>query len=66
MLGLRNTEECSLTYRQSKMYNRAKCLKNLSVHLDEILYVLPAYTLAHLGVVTEALIGVGVRCIFIC
>ena len=29
--GLRNTEECSMTYRQSKMYNRTKYLKNLPV-----------------------------------
>ena len=27
--GLRNTKECSMTYRQSEMYNRAKYLKNL-------------------------------------
>ena len=27
--GLRDTKECSKSYRQSKMYNRAKYLKNL-------------------------------------
>ena len=32
--GLRNTKECSMTYRQSKIYNRAKYLKikNLPLH----------------------------------
>ena len=27
--GLRITKECSMTYRQSEMYNRAKYIKNL-------------------------------------
>ena len=27
--GLRNTKECSMTYRQSETYNRAKYLKNV-------------------------------------
>ena len=27
--GLQNTKECSMTYRQSEMYNHAKYLKNL-------------------------------------
>ena len=26
---LRNTKECSMTYRQSEIYNRTKYLKNL-------------------------------------
>ena len=26
---MQNTKQCSMTYRQSKLYNRAKYLKNL-------------------------------------